>query len=109
MCDLWVFLEKNPDLNYEYLENELKKRNPTPMEKMSNRAANSYPFNVSPKEYWDEKEKTSNYSTEDDNNGADNEYTITVGDVSGSDWKSISDSIDDDFLHNQTLNNILKF
>ena len=93
----------------EELENELKKRNPTPMEKMSNRAANSYPFNVSPKEYWDEKEKTSNYSTEDDNNGADDEYTITVGDVSGSDWKSISDSIDDDFLHNQTLNNILKF
>lgn len=93
----------------ESLENELKKRNPTPMEKMGNRAANSYPFNVSPKEYWDEKEKNSNYSTEDDNNGKDSEYTITVGDISGSDWKNISDSIDDDFLHNQTLNNILKF
>lgn len=93
------------------IEAEMKKRNPTPMEKLSNRAANSYPFNVSPKEYWDEKEKNSNYSADDDNNGKGQEqYTITVGDINNAnDWKTISDSLDDDLLYNQTLNNILKY
>ena len=93
------------------IEDEMKRRNPTPMEKLSNRAANSYPFNVSPKEYWDEKEKNSNYSADDDNNGKDQEqYTITVGDINNAnDWKTISDSLDDDLLYNQTLNNILKY
>ena len=93
------------------IEVEMKKRNPTPMEKLSNRAANSYPFNVSPKEYWDDKEKNSNYSADDDNNGREQEqYTITVGDINNAnDWKTISDSLDDDLLYNQTLNNILKY
>jgi len=93
------------------IESEMKRRNPTPMEKLSNRAANSYPFNVSPKEYWDEKEKNSNYSADDDNNGKGQEqYTITVGDINNAnDWKTISDSLDDDLLYNQTLNNILKY
>lgn len=93
------------------IEVEMKKRNPTPMEKLSNRAANSYPFNVSPKEYWDDKEKNSNYSADDDNNGKGQEqYTITVGDINNAnDWKTISDSLDDDLLYNQTLNNILKY
>ena len=93
------------------IEVEMKKRNPTPMEKLSNRAANSYPFNVNPKEYWDEKEKNSNYSADDDNNGKGQEqYTITVGDINNAnDWKTISDSLDDDLLYNQTLNNILKY
>ena len=103
-------LIKSNDSKIDALETELKKRNPTPIEKMNNRAANSYPFNVSPKDYWEEKEKTSNYRIDDDNNGKDQEqYTITVGDISNaSDWKSISDSMDDDFLHNQTLEKILK-
>ena len=93
------------------LENELKKRNPTPMEKMNNRATISYPFNVSPVEYWDDKEKTSNYSTESDNNGKDQEqYEITVGDINNANnWKEIYDSFDDDnFIFNQSLDKILK-
>ena len=101
----------NTSSKIDNLEQELKKRNPTPIEKMNNRAAVSYPFNVSPQEYWEEKEKTSNYSTEDDKNGADSEeYQITVGDIMGArDWKNISDSLTNDLLHNQTLSNILKF
>ena len=92
------------------LEAELKKRNPTPMEKMSNRKSISYPFNVSPEEYWSEKEKTSNYSTDDDKNGKESEqYTITAGDINNAtDWKSISDTLSDDFLYNQTLEKLLK-
>jgi hypothetical protein len=73
--------------------------------------AKSYPFNVTPEEYWEEKEKTSNYSTENDENGVkQGQYVITKNDVNGgTDWKSISDSLDDDdFMYNQTLNGILK-
>ena len=93
------------------IENEIKRRNPTATEKMSNRQSVSYPYTISPEEYWKDKEKTSNYSTENDNNGKEQEqYVITNADVNGAtDWKSISDSLDDNILYNQTLNNILKF
>ena len=92
------------------IESEMKRRNPTPMEKLSNRAANSYPFNISPEQYWNDKEKNSNYRVDDDNNGVGQEqYVITGADINGvSDWKNISDSLNDDILYNQTLNNILK-
>ena len=99
------------DAKIAEIENEIKRRNPTATEKMSNRQSVSYPYTISPEEYWKEKEKTSNYSTEDDNNGKEQEqYTITSADInSANDWKNISDSLDDDFIYNQTLNNILKF
>lgn len=92
------------------LEKELKRRNPTPMEKMNNRATISYPFNVSPTDYWDDKEKNSNYSTDSDNNGKGQEqYEITVGDINNSNnWKEIYDSLDDDFIYNQSLDKIMK-
>lgn len=98
------------DEKIDHLNAEIKRRNPTPIEKMSNRASNAYPFSETPTEYWDKKEKTSNYSTEDDNNGKEDErYTITVGDVNNAtDWKTISDSISDDFLYNQTLDKLMK-
>lgn len=104
--------KNNEDINSKIaeIENEMKKRNPTPMEKLSNRAANSYPFNITPEDYWNEKEKNSNYSTENDNNGVGQEqYTITGADINGAtDWKNISDTLSDDILYNQTLNNILR-
>ena len=103
-------LIKANDNKIDALEAEFKKRNPTSMEKMSNRKTISYPFNVSPEEYWSEKEKTSNYSTDDDRNGKESEqYTITAGDINNAtDWKSISDTLSDDFLYNQTLEKLLK-
>lgn len=103
-------LIKSNDKKIEDLECELKRRNPTPMEKMSNRAANSYPFNVSPNEYWKEKESEGVYSTEDDKNGKESEqYNITVGDINNAtDWKNISDTLSKDFLYNQTLEKLLK-
>lgn len=106
---LETMIKANDD-KIDALQSELKKRNPTPMEKMSNRAANSYPFNVSPNEYWSEKEKNSNYSTEDDKNGKESEqYDITVGDVNNAtDWKNISDTLSSDFMYNQTLEKLLK-
>ena len=92
--------EKQIDSSNERMETlraEIEKRNPTPVEKMSIRAKNSYPFNITPDEYWKDKEATSNYSPEDDNNGADDPvYQITKDDIDNiSDWNSIYKSLDD--------------
>ena len=92
--------EKQIDSSNERMETlraEIEKRNPTPVEKMSIRAKNSYPFNITPDEYWKDKEATSNYSPEDDNNGADDPvYQITKNDIDNiSDWNSIYKSLDD--------------
>lgn len=103
---------KQNDDKIEDLKAEFERRNPTQIEKLSMQTARSYPFNVTPEEYWKEKEATSNYRTEDDENGTkQGQYVITKDDVNGAtDWKSISDSLDDnDLIYNQGLNNILKY
>ena len=90
----------------ESLRAEIEKRNPTPVKKMSLRAKNSYPFNISPDEYWADKQATSNYSPDDDNNGVDDpQYQITKSDIDNfSDWQSIAKTMDDD---NLTLKDML--
>ena len=92
-------VEKMIDANNEKIsrfEAEMERRNPTPEEKLTLRSKESYPFNVNPMDYWKEKEATSNYSIEDDNNGADMpEYKITKDDI-GSNWQSISKTFDDE-------------
>lgn len=78
---------------------EFERRNPTDVEKMNLRAANSYPFNVSPTEYWDEKQKEGRYSIEDDNNGVgQKKYEITNSDINDYNDSAIAKSfhIDDD-------------
>ena len=98
------------DRKIEDLKAEYEKRNPTQIEKLSMQTAKSYPFNVTPEEFWKEKEATSNYSTEDDDNGkGQGQYQITANDIAGAtDWKSISDSLDDDdFMYNQTLAKVM--
>ena len=84
----------------EDLKREMERRNPTPVEKMSLRAKNSYPFNITPDEYWKDKEETSNYSTEDDKNGEDEpQYQITKNDIDNiNDWQAISKSMDSDYM-----------
>lgn len=90
------------------LQSELEKRNPTPEEKLSLRALQSYPFNISPADYWKEKEATSNYRiSDDDNDGKEKQYTITSKDLGTMDWKSISDSLDNSQLYNQTLSSTM--
>ena len=100
------------DEKLEDLKAEIERRNPTQIEKLGNRKNLSYPFNVTPEEYWDEKEATSNYSTEDDDNGKEQgQYVITANDVNGdTNWQAIAKSLEDkDFLYNQTLDKLLKF
>lgn len=99
--------EKIDDLKSEY-----EKRNPTQVEKLSMQTAHSYPFNVTPEDYWKNKEATSNYSTASDDNGKEQgQYVITQNDVNGdTNWKAISDSLDDeDLMYNQSLNNLFKY
>lgn len=96
----------------EELKAEYERRNPTQIEKLSMQTAKSYPFNITPEDYWKEKEATSNYSTEDDKNGVEQgQYVITKKDVDGDvNWKGIADSLDDDdLIFNQSLNNLLKY
>lgn len=65
------------------MEKEFAKRNPTPLEKLSMRSLNSYPFNSKPDEYWQGKEMTSNYRVGDDipKDDEEPEYQITKSDI----------------------------
>lgn len=105
----WEELIKSNNEKIEDLKAEFEKRNPTQVEKLSMQTAKSGPFNVKPEDYWNEKEATSNYSTEPDNNGkGQGQYVITKDDVEGTtDWKSIADSISDDALYHPTLKNTM--
>ena len=105
----WEELIKSNNEKIEDLKAEFEKRNPTQVEKLSMQTAKSGPFNVKPEDYWNEKEATSNYSTEPDNNGKEQgQYVITKDDVEGiTDWKAIADSISDDALYHPTLKNTM--
>lgn len=94
----------------EQLKQEFERRNPTQVEKMTLRAKQGYPFNQSPDDYWNEKEKEGNYSPEDDRNGeGDQRYVITKDDVNNiTDWDSIYKAIDKGNFH-QSLRDILNF
>ena len=88
---------------------EFEKRNPTQTEKLNLRSLDSYPFNVNPKDYWDEKgiDPNSNYSGYADNDEpTDKDYIITNSDVDDFDERAISQSfnIEDDL--NQDIKKI---
>ena len=93
--------------NMEEIRQEIEKRNPTPLEKLNMRAANdSYPFNVSPDDYWREKEATSNYRIGGENEEDSKQYIITQGDIDDmTDYRKISKELDASEF-NQNLMNI---
>jgi len=86
----------------ESIRAEIEKRNPTPVEKLSLRSGKGYPFNQTPDDYWKEKEATSNYSTEDDENGKnDKVYQITKDEIDNfNDYANISKTFDDYDIRN---------
>lgn len=103
-------LIRQNDEKLDKLKTEFEKRNPTQLEKLSMQTAKSYPFNLNPEGYWKDKEATSNYRVDGDDNGKEQgQYTITANDINGtSNWKEVSDSMDDDdWMYNQTLKSIL--
>ena len=97
----------NSIANMENIKQEIEKRNPTPMEKLNMRAANdSYPFNVSPNDYWANKEATSNYRIGGEDEEDAPQYTITQGDIDKiTDFQKISKDLSDANF-NQNLMNI---
>lgn len=92
--------------NMEQIKHEIEKRNPTPLEKLNMRAANdSYPFNISPDDYWKEKEATSNYRIGGENEKDAPQYTITQGDIDKiTDFQTISKELDDSMMNQNLLN-----
>lgn len=93
--------------NMEQIKQEIEKRNPTPLEKLNMRAANdSYPFNVSPNEYWTQKEANSHYRIGGENEPDSEQYTITQNDIDNiTDFQKISKELDSSEF-NQNLMNI---
>lgn len=88
---------------------EFEKRNPTQTEKLNLRSLDSYPFNVNPKDYWDEKgiDPNSNYSGYSDNDEpTDKDYIITNSDVDDFDERAISQSFNIDDELNQDIKKI---
>lgn len=79
--DMQGVIDKN-NAEISDLRNEFEKRNPTQTEKLNLRSLDSYPFNVSPVDYWKQKGIDSNYSAYADNDEpTDKEYVITNDDV----------------------------
>ena len=107
-------LLRSNDEKIEDLKAEFERRNPTQIEKLGVKQAQSYPFNVSPNDYWKDKEATSNYSAEPDNNGKEQgQYVITADDVKGDvNWKAIADSFNDEkfktFMYEQRLDKLVQ-
>jgi hypothetical protein len=102
-------LIKSNDDKINDLKAEFERRNPTQVEKLSMQTDKSYPFSETPEQYWNNKEKTSNYRTEDDQNGVNQgQYVITKNDVDGTvDWKGIADTLDDFDIMHQTMKNTM--
>ena len=92
--------------NMENIKHEIEERNPTPLEKLNMRAANdSYPFNISPSDYWREKEMTSNYRIGGENEEDAKQYTITQGDIDSiTDYQQISKELNSSELNQNLLN-----
>lgn len=105
-------LIKSNDEKIDSLQAEFERRNPTQVEKLSMQTDKSYPFNVTPEEYWKEKTANSNYSTEPDDNGKEQgQYVITKDDVNNDvNWNGIAKSLDDeDWMFGQTLDKVARF
>lgn len=84
------------------LQAEIERRNPTPEEKLNIRSQSSFPYNSTPRQYWDEKtsDPNSNYSVSYENgNSADDKdshkFDILAQDIKNLNLKSVSDSLDD--------------
>ena len=99
--------EKVMTATVKNVKDELNKRIPTPMQRMTMRSTKSAPYSMTPNEYMNNY-APENYSDADDNNGADDaQYQITKSDIDNfTDYASIAKELD---IENQNLHNILGF
>lgn len=85
------------------LQSEFQRRNPTPEEKLNLRSQAGYPFNQTPRGYWDNKMADPNnnyqvsYSNENpaEEDKENHKYDILAQDLDNLDVKKVSDSIAD--------------
>lgn len=79
--DMQGVIDKN-NAEIADLKSEFEKRNPTQTEKLNLRSLDSYPFNVKPTDYWQDKSADSNYQAYSNNSEpTTHEYEITNDDV----------------------------
>ena len=105
ISQLMVTLNKINDIiksnneKIEDLEREIKKRNPTPLEKLDLRAVySSKPYNIRPNDFWGDKlNDLDNYDVYNENepNKTEKEYVITTDDINDASSTDISQSFDD--------------
>lgn len=105
ISQLMVTLNKINDIiksnneKIEDLEREIKKRNPTPLEKLDLRAVDSSkPYNIRPNDFWGDKlNDLDNYDVYNENepNKTEKEYVITTDDINDASSTDISQSFDD--------------
>lgn len=93
----------------EDLKKEFERRNPTEEEQLNIRSQAGYPYSEQPKDYWKKKIKDNpNYNVMFDNDvPTDKEqekFDIKDSDLNGLNYKSISDSFDDDMKLSDFLN-----
>lgn len=75
------------------LKKEFEKRNPTQTEKLNLRSLDSYPYNIRPTDYWNNKGADSNYSAYFNNDESPTEeYKITNNDVDDFSEREMADS-----------------
>ena len=72
----------------ENLEQEIEKRNPTPVERLEMRSLDSFPYNVSLTDFWSDKE---GYEAIDDE---EEEYTLTQDDIDEFSETDVKNSFD---------------
>ena len=92
------------------LQGEFEKRNPTEQEKLNLRSQHSYPYNQTPRDYWDNKKAADpRYNVIYDNDVSpakeEEKYELKRSDLDGLDMKSIADTLNID----QKLEDYLKF
>jgi hypothetical protein len=92
------------------LKAELEKRMPTKTEKLNMQSLNMYPYNVSPKDYWAQKEKEGVYQAEHDSqeDNLKKQFEITQQDVDDFTDREMEDSFDDNEKYRLTMKDIFK-
>ena len=90
------------------LKAELQKRVPTQTERLNMRSLDTYPYNVSPEDYWKNKEAQGGYEARYNNNQPEEkkELEITNNDINNYSDSDIEKSFDDEL--NQTMDKIFK-
>ena len=86
------------------LRAELEKRVPTQKERLDMRSAKGYPYNISPEDYWKEKEKEGVYIASEQKP----DYTITADKVNNYNDSEIEKSFDYDNQLRQTMKDIFR-